>query len=79
MKRRKADERTGPGFKANFMPSWPTVPDSHIDESAWATRHVNELNFDNSQLKIGGFQALDFYGDGSIYILNTPGHTIGHL
>jgi len=30
-------------------------------------------------LQIGKFEAFDFYGDGSFYLLNTPGHAIGHL
>lgn len=25
----------GPGFKANFVPSYPTKPDSGVDENAW--------------------------------------------
>ncbi|KAL1964338.1 hypothetical protein VTN77DRAFT_7023 [Rasamsonia byssochlamydoides] len=28
---------------------------------------------------MGKFQAHDYFGDGSFYILNTPGHTIGHI
>ncbi|KAH7154499.1 beta-lactamase-like protein [Fusarium sp. MPI-SDFR-AT-0072] len=28
---------------------------------------------------IGPFRAFDFFGDGSFYLLDTPGHDIGHL
>jgi glyoxylase-like metal-dependent hydrolase (beta-lactamase superfamily II) len=43
-------------------------------------RNLREVNFAESpQLKIGGFDALDFFGDGSFYLLNTPGHDIGHI
>jgi hypothetical protein len=32
-----------------------------------------EMSFEGSDLKIGGFRALDFYGDGSFYLLDAPG------
>lgn len=71
----------GPGFKKVHVPAWPTVPDSHIDERAWEGRTLREIDFikEGKGFKIGQFDALDFYGDGSFYLLNTPGHTIGHL
>jgi hypothetical protein len=30
-------------------------------------------------LIIGGFRAYDFFEDGSFYLLDTPGHDVGHL
>jgi hypothetical protein len=39
---------------------------------------IREVSFDGS-LKFDQFDAIDFFGDGSFYILDTPGHTIGHL
>lgn len=43
-------------------------------------RHLNEVNFISPEaIDIGGFKALDFFGDGSFYLVETPGHTIGHL
>ncbi|KAL6689696.1 hypothetical protein J3F84DRAFT_406229 [Trichoderma pleuroticola] len=45
----------------------------------FAERHNNEIDFGKSTFKIGGFPALDFYGDGSFYLLDTPGHDHGHL
>ncbi|KAK5281584.1 hypothetical protein LTR40_004615 [Exophiala xenobiotica] len=30
-------------------------------------------------LRIGQFRAFDLFGDGSFYLLDTPGHAIGHL
>ena len=30
-------------------------------------------------LRIGQFQAYDLFGNGSFYLLDTPGHAIGHL
>ncbi|KAM0245004.1 hypothetical protein ACHAQJ_010675 [Trichoderma viride] len=47
--------------------------------SDFAGRHNNQVDFDKSTFKIGGFPALDFYGDGSFYLLDTPGHDHGHL
>lgn len=29
--------------------------------------------------KVGQFSAYDFFGDGSFYLLDTPGHATGHL
>jgi hypothetical protein len=44
-------------------------------------RQLNEINFSeqSSALKAGDFRAFDFFGDGSFYLLDTPGHAIGHL
>jgi glyoxylase-like metal-dependent hydrolase (beta-lactamase superfamily II) len=71
----------GPGFKSAFVPAFPTVPDSPIDERAWQDRELHEIDFESESngLRIGKFRALDFYGDGSFYLLDTPGHAIGHL
>ncbi|KAI4718770.1 Metallo-hydrolase/oxidoreductase [Aureobasidium sp. EXF-10727] len=70
----------GPGFRSNFIPSYPTVPASHLDERAWENRNLLEIDFSDARgLRIGGFDAYDFYGDGSFYLLNSPGHAIGHI
>ncbi|PNP50086.1 hypothetical protein THARTR1_09218 [Trichoderma harzianum] len=45
----------------------------------FAGRHNNEIDFGKSTFKIGGFPVIDFYGDGSFYLLDTPGHDHGHL
>jgi len=29
--------------------------------------------------KVADFPAIDFFGDGSFYLLDTPGHAIGHM
>lgn len=43
-------------------------------------RFVREIAFEEPEvIQIGQFRALDFFGDGSVYFLDTPGHTIGHL
>lgn len=39
-----------------------------------------ELDFDkNSSLSIGNLRAIDFFGDGSLYFLDAPGHAVGHI
>lgn len=39
---------------------------------------LKEIMFDTS-LKIGRFRAHDFFGDGSFYLLDVPGHATGHM
>ncbi|KAJ0114632.1 demethylase [Diaporthe amygdali] len=41
-------------------------------------RCVEEANF-GSALKIGRFDALNYFEDGSSYLLDAPGHAVGHL
>ncbi|OKL57597.1 hypothetical protein UA08_06949 [Talaromyces atroroseus] len=70
----------GPGFKKNNItfPGYPENPDSLIDGEAFKGRELIELDFSNS-LNIGGFPAIDFFGDGSFYILQSEGHTHEHM
>lgn len=43
-------------------------------------RTVRELDFSaEGTIQIGKFKAIDFFGDGSFYLLDTPGHAVGHL
>ncbi|OAG34518.1 hypothetical protein AYO21_11340 [Fonsecaea monophora] len=70
----------GPGFKAAFWPGWPTKVDAPVRETDFAGREVREINFGEGQgLQIGKFKALDLFEDGSFYLLDTPGHAVGHL
>ncbi|OAP59204.1 hypothetical protein AYL99_06502 [Fonsecaea erecta] len=68
----------GPGFKDAFTPGYPKNKNSPVLESDWEGRELIELSFDGD-LKLGGFQALDYFGDGSFYLLDAPGHAIGHI
>ncbi|KAJ6590584.1 hypothetical protein DFH09DRAFT_207932 [Mycena vulgaris] len=54
-------------------------PKSQLLESDLAGRKLVELDFANSQLEFGGLKAHDFFGDGSFYVLNAPGHLAGHV
>ncbi|KAL3463562.1 beta-lactamase-like protein [Aspergillus heterothallicus] len=69
----------GPGFKDAMLPGYPGNPDSPIRESDYANRTLREIPFDAQSLHIGQFPAHDYFGDGSFYLLDSPGHAIGHL
>jgi glyoxylase-like metal-dependent hydrolase (beta-lactamase superfamily II) len=70
----------GPGFKRNLMPGYPSDPQGSIVQSDYMGRELLEISFDDYDcLRIGRFRAFDFFGDGSFYLLDAPGHAIGHL
>lgn len=72
----------GPGVCATSWPGWPRNPDAGLLDSDIQGRVVREIIFDNDNstgLKIGRFDAFDFFGNGSFYLLSAPGHAIGHL
>ncbi|EKJ71428.1 hypothetical protein FPSE_08361 [Fusarium pseudograminearum CS3096] len=69
----------GQGFKEAFCPGYPTNPDSPIREVDYEGRTFREIDFDKKPLSIGPFRGFDFFDDGSFYLLDTPGHTIGHV
>lgn len=68
----------GPGFKEAFTPGYPANKDSPIRESDYEGRELREIAFSQG-LKIGQFDAFDYFGDGSFYLLDSPGHAIGHI
>ncbi|KAJ7275095.1 beta-lactamase-like protein [Mycena rebaudengoi] len=54
-------------------------PKSTLLESDMAGRRLMEVDFDKSDFIIGGMKAHDFFGDGSFYLLDAPGHAPGHM
>jgi hypothetical protein len=70
----------GPGFKTNksSFPGYPKNPDALTVDDAFHGRDIVELEFSNS-LEIGGFPAIDYFGDGSFYILQSEGHSELHI
>jgi len=68
----------GPGFKKTFVPRYPVNKDTPISNTDFEGRNLREIEFDGS-LMIGGFPACDLFGDGSFYMLDVPGHAIGHM
>ena len=71
----------GPGFQDAHMPGYPKRQDSTLMETDFVGRNLREIDFkkEGGGLKIGRFNAFDYFGDGSFYLLDTPGHTIGHI
>ncbi|TKA65628.1 hypothetical protein B0A55_10556 [Friedmanniomyces simplex] len=69
----------GEGTKANFMPGYPTDALAHTLDSDFEGREVLGIDFCSTGLTIGGFRAFDYFRDGSFYILNSPGHSVGYL
>ncbi|KAI4233879.1 MAG: hypothetical protein LQ352_008214 [Teloschistes flavicans] len=73
-----AEVIVGPGFKEAFLPGYPGKKDSPMLEADFEGRNVREIEFDKSN-KIGQYPSYDLFGDGSFYILDVPGHAIGHI
>jgi len=75
----------GPGYKEHAIPGYPTNPESMILETDYTGRDVLELDFNSPSegkwktLAIGPFRAIDYFHDGSFYLLDTPGHAVGHI
>ncbi len=62
----------GPGLKDVYMPGWPKRA-INWHESDFTSRNVREMSFEESNLVIGGFRALDYFGDSSFYLLDASG------
>ncbi|KAI1123111.1 beta-lactamase-like protein [Nemania abortiva] len=69
----------GPGIKERYMPGWPTVPEADFSEADVAGRLITGLEPDSFNLDVGGLRAHDYFGDGSFYLLDAPGHALGHM
>ncbi|KAJ7902657.1 hypothetical protein B0H14DRAFT_2427868 [Mycena olivaceomarginata] len=54
-------------------------PSSTLLPSDFAGRKLTTIDFNAKPLIIGGFKAFDYFGDGSFYILDVPGHQAGHV
>lgn len=77
----ETDLVVGPGFREAHMPGWPKNENSTLMETDFEGRRVREVDIqgEGKGLKIGRFHAFDYFGDGSFYLLDTPGHSIGHM
>ncbi|KAK4228706.1 beta-lactamase-like protein [Podospora fimiseda] len=69
----------GRGFMREMMPGYPSDLESEILESDYKGREVVQVDFEKAGLKIGRFDAVDWFNDGSFYLLDSPGHAVGHL
>lgn len=69
----------GAGFAAaGLLPGYPENPESPVLATDFENRSLVEIKFDDG-LTIGGFPAHDYFGDGSLYLLDSPGHCPGHI
>ncbi|KAH9069327.1 beta-lactamase-like protein [Lactarius deliciosus] len=73
----------GPGFKSHPLtyPGQPLGPNAETLHEAFEGREVIELDFGSSAstLNIAGLRAIDWFDDGSFYLLEAPGHTADHI
>ncbi|PYH86398.1 hypothetical protein BO82DRAFT_243567, partial [Aspergillus uvarum CBS 121591] len=69
----------GPGIKKAFFAGWPVLLEAPVMRGEFFGRKVEELALSQFNLEIGGLKALDYFGDGSFYLLSAPGHALGHL
>ncbi|KAI0436676.1 Metallo-hydrolase/oxidoreductase [Xylaria telfairii] len=71
----------GPSFKETILPGYPKDPKGQILETDYEGRNIRQLDFgtESNGLVIGGFRAIDYFGDGSFYLLEVPGHTVDHI
>lgn len=78
----------GSGAFEYATPSWPTEPDSTFDGRVWDPKN-SELPIEEfpspkehpeKWTKLGPYKnALDFFGDGSFWIVDAPGHCLGNI
>lgn len=71
----------GPGSKAVSGVGWPRDPLSPFLSSVTEHPHYRELSFETDAWAPWGpfARAHDFFGDGSFYLIDTPGHLPGHM
>lgn len=81
----------GPGFGEAFLPGWPAGAGSPVLEADYAGRELREIWFGDDEgmgageernrgrSRVGRFRGHDYFGDGSFYLLDAPGHAVGHL
>ncbi|ETS79823.1 hypothetical protein PFICI_07352 [Pestalotiopsis fici W106-1] len=72
------DLLVGPEFISYFLPGYPTNEGSPVFEDAIKGRCIREIVF-SADLLVAGFEASDYFEDGSLYVLDTPGHAVGHI
>ena len=61
--------------KLPLPPAFRKQPVDHSDRG----RNLVEIDFTSNAFRMGEFPAHDFFGDGSFYLLDAPGHAVGHM
>ncbi|KEF58597.1 uncharacterized protein A1O9_06523 [Exophiala aquamarina CBS 119918] len=70
----------GPGSTDHFIKGSGNSGLGGINPRDIEGRPVREIDFkNNANCRIGRFPAVDFFEDGSLYLLDTPGHEVGHI
>ncbi|KAJ7261708.1 beta-lactamase-like protein [Mycena haematopus] len=59
--------------------TYPEFPNAALQTSDFAGRKVTKIDFATANLTFSGIKAIDYFGDGSFYLLYTPGHILGHM
>jgi glyoxylase-like metal-dependent hydrolase (beta-lactamase superfamily II) len=78
----KTDLVVGPGFKEHFIGAQTPSPLGAVIPTDIEGRRVHEIGFragDANVVQIGQFSAYDYFQDGSFYLIDSPGHCVGHL
>lgn len=77
----KARMVAGPGSKQIGSPGYPIDLKSGFDSNLLNHPNYHELSWDTDKWQpLGPFErAHDYFGDGSLYLIDTPGHLLGHL
>lgn len=63
----------GPGFSEEFFPGGQPIPDCPILPQYYENRKLREISAAEFTLKFGTFPAFDYFGDGSFYLIDSPG------
>lgn len=70
----------GSGTRALLQPGYPDDPNSHFPSNLLPVKRTDFLAVNEDWKPIGPFpHALDYFSDGSLYIVDAPGHLPGHL
>ena len=70
-----------PAFEDQYWPGYPTKSDSQLLHIDAEKRNFcrSDIVKEGKGLKIGRSHAFDYSGDGSFYLLDSPGHAVGHM
>jgi glyoxylase-like metal-dependent hydrolase (beta-lactamase superfamily II) len=77
-----------PGLRTLMAHSWiatsrmsffPYFKQADFKRYIRSGKTVRKVPFSSSTFSIGGFTAIDFFQDGSFYLLDMPGHCPGHM
>ncbi|KAF7360607.1 Metallo-beta-lactamase superfamily protein [Mycena venus] len=64
---------------ATDISTFPGNPNSTLQVSDLVGHKITKVDFTNATLSFSGLKAVDYFGDGSFYLLDTPGHLLGHM